>query len=349
MAISAPELLQISKTVLEFNERNKPTDQVNTPRPLLDALNRGKKTFDASRQFVEENLHTNNGGNLQWMYGSSVVTYNARSTIEKAQFAWRTAHDGFTLHEDFLAAHGVIVDDSGKTKSSSSEREVVVNILEEQLESLQLGCDELFHKALWLDGTASVDAPAGIDALVSTVPAIGVVGGIDRAVLGNTFWRNNAQTGIVSAPATGALITAMDRHWRNNSRFGKSPTHIFASAAFIDAYKAELQAKMQQTIVADPKTKRDAGYTGVYYNGIELIWVPEFDIEFGTAAPLVPWAKRCYMLNLDSIKLRPMKGHDWVTRTPPRPSNQYVFNVAKVWRGALTAKQLNNSSVLSIA
>lgn len=350
MAISAAELLQISKTVLDFNERKAPTDQVNVKRPLLAALDGKKKPFDSSRQFIEENLHTNNGGNLQWLYGSAVVTYNARDTVQKAQFAWRTAHDGFTLHEDFLAAHGVIVDDSGKTKSSGSEREVIVNLLEEQLDSLEKGKDELFHKALWLDGTQSVDAPAGVDALISTTPTVGIVGGIDRSVVGNTFWRNNVQTGIVPSSVTPALIPAMDAHWRNCSRFGKSPTHIFASAAFIDAYKLEMAVRQPQFLMnANPETKRDVGATGIFYNGIELIWVPDFDANFGLAAPLVPWAKRCYFLNLDSIKLRPMKGHDWITRTPPRPSNQYVFNIAKVWRGAVTANQLNNMSVLSIA
>lgn len=345
MAISALELTQISKTVLDFNERKKPTDQINTKRPLLEVLDAKKKPFDSSRQFVEENLHTNNGGNLQWLYGNALVTYNARDTVAKAQFAWRTAHDGFTLHEDMLAAHGVVIDDNGKAKSTGSEREVVVNMLEEQLSSLDLGKDELFHKTLWLDGTQSVDAPSGIDALLSTTPAVGMIGGIDRSLAANIFWRNNVQTGI----ALNGVIAAMDAHWRNCSRFGKPPTHIFASAAFIDAYKVELETKMQRSVGIEQVTKRDAGYSGIFYHGIELIWVPEFDTNFGLAAPLVPWSKRCYFLNLDSIKLRPMKGHDWITRTPPRPSNQYVFNIAKVWRGALTASQLNNQSVLSIA
>lgn len=345
MAVSIAELAQLSKTVLEFNEGKAPTDQVNVARPLLESLNKKKKTFPAAKQFVEENLHVTNAGNLQWIYGSQVVTYNARDTLAKAQFSWRTAHDGFTLHEDMLAANGVVVDDSGKTKSTKSERTIIVNMLEEQLASLDMGKDELFHRQLWLDGTQSPDAITGIDGLISTTPALGMIGGVDRSLAGNVFWRNNAQTGIVA----GGVMAAMDAHWRNCSRFGKSPTHIFASAAFIDAYKVELEAKMQRQVGIDQMSKREGGYSGIYYHGIELIWVPDFDTNFGNLAPLVPWAKRCYFLNLDSIKLRPMEGHDWITRTPPRPSNQYVMNVAKVWRGAMTANQLNNQSVLSIA
>ena len=348
MAVTPAELAIFAKSIINYNEKNPPTDQVNIKRPLLEALNAKKKTFSASLQYVEENLHTSNGVGLQWLYGADLLTYNAIDTLDKAQFAWRTSFAGITMHYDELAANGVVIADNSKITSTSDDRAIIVPIMTEKLASLDAGIDESFHRQLWLDGTQSVNAPAGIDALISVTPALGVVGGIDRAA--KLFWRNNAQTGIVPSTATFSLLNAMDAHWRQCSRFGKAPTHIFASAAFIDAYKTEMGVRQPSFLTnASPSTKRDVGYTGVFYNNIELIWVPDFDTNFGLAAPLVPWSKRCYFLNLDSLKLRPMDKHDWVSTTPARPSNQFIFNTGKVWRGALTANQVNNQSVLSIA
>ena len=88
----------------------------------------------------------------------------------------------------------------------------------------------------------------------------------------------------------------------------------------------------------------------LYFKGIPLQYCPEFDDNFGGAqTPTISWAKRCYMLNLNHIQLRPIDGSDFVNRTPTRPATQYIAYMAVLWRGALTMNLPSAHACLSVA
>lgn len=353
MPFTAQELQDAGKIALDFYLKNNPIDQIAVERPFMKAIMGKKKTFPGGKQYIVEQLRYRYQSNFQWFNGASVVTYNKRVTIEQAQFPWRSAHDGFSLDEDRLAQNGITIDDGGRGGNASRAEMVQLNsLLQESTETLRLGFEEKFSMYLHLDGTSSTDAITGLDALVSTTPTTGTVGGIDRSA--QAWWRNSAATGL-TAPTTQAQATtflgAMETAWRACVKNGGRPDLIFAGAAFIDAYIAALTLNGQQVTYAGGKARDiDGGVNAIYFKGIEIQWCPEFDDNFGGFVnPTPSWTKRCYFINSKHLSLRPMDGQDMVSRKPPRVYDKYVYYWALTWRGALTTNRANAHAVLAIS
>jgi hypothetical protein len=292
MPVSSSELSDSQKVSLDYYLRNKPVDQINVERPLLKALQAKQKEFPGGKQYVTEQLRKANQSNFQWINGAQEVTYNRRQSIEQSQFAWRTAHDGYAIDEDRLAANGItMIDDKQGGKATRAELVQLNDLLMEQNEILALGFDEKFSAALHLDGTSSSDAITGLDALVSLTPSSGTVGGIDASSSSNTWWRNSAATGLSSS----TLLANMEGVWRSCTKNGGMPDLIEAGSTFIDAYIAAMVAAGQQIQYAGGQARKlDGGVSGVYFKGVEIIWNPEFEDNFGES-PSTSWSKRCLL------------------------------------------------------
>jgi hypothetical protein len=207
MPFSSQEITDAGKIGLDYFLKNDPIDQIAVQRPFLKWISAKKAPAPGAKQYITEQLRVRYQSNFQWFNGSQVVTYNKRQSIEQSSYAWRSAHDGFALDEDRMIQNGISVDDGGPGgKASDAEMLQLTNLLKEQTEILKLGFNEKFSQALQLDGTQSVDAITGLDALVSTTPTTGTVGGIDRSLASNVYWRNYAQTGVTSTTTTGNII-----------------------------------------------------------------------------------------------------------------------------------------------
>lgn len=354
MAFSAQELQDAGKIALDFYLRKSPIDQVAVERPFMKALMGKKKSFPGGKQYIVEQLRYRYQSNFQWFNGASVVSYNKRVTVEQAQFPWRSAHDGFSLDEDRLAQNGIVIDDNSKGGNATQAEQVqLTNLLTESTETLRLGFEEKFSMYLHLDGTSSTDAVAGLDLIVAIDPTTGTVGGIDRSVSANTYWRNNKSTGLtaVTTEATAiAFLAAMETMWRGCVKNGGRPDLIFAGATFLDNYIAAMNYTGQTVQYAGGEVRKlDGGVGGIYFKGIEIQWCPEFDDNFGGfVSPAVHWTKRCYFINSKHLTLRPMDGQDMVTRKPPRVYDKYVYYWALTWRGSLTTNRANAHAVISL-
>lgn len=350
MPFSAQEIQDAGKAGLDFYLANKPVDQVAMERPFLKALQAKKRTAPGAKQFIVEQLRKSYGSNFQWFNGSSIVTYNKRQTLEQANFAWRSCHDGFALNEDQLLQNGItITDSSGPTSASDAEKIQLTNLFEEQAEALKLGFQEQFSFQLHLDGTQSTDAIAGLDSLVSLAPTSGVVGGIDRSVAGNAYWRNNVATGLTTTTTTGTILNQMELLYRASIRNGGRPDLMLAGSTFIDGYRQFVLNTFGRMDFGPSNRKRIEGGTEVLtFQGTEVQWSPEFaelDARYG---PAIPWEKRFYMLNMNTIRLRPLEGQDMVNRKPPRAYDRYEYYWAVTWRGALTMNRANANAVASL-
>lgn len=351
MPFSAQDITDAGKIGLDFYLANNPVDQVDMQRPLLKALQGKKREAPGAKQFVTEQLRVRYSSNFQWFNGSAVVTYNRRSTNEQANFAWRTCHDGLALDEDRLAQNGIIVvDDHMKaTVASEAEKLQLTNLLEEQSEALKIGFQEQFSFALHVDGTQSVDAISGLDALVSLAPTSGTVGGIDRAVTSNAYWRNNVSTGLTTTTSTGTILNQMEVQFRQCTRNGGRPNLMVAGSTFIDGYRNFVLNSFGRMDFGPSNTKKIEGGTEMLtFQGTEVQWSPEFQELDARFAPATPWEKRLYMLNTGTIRLRPLQGHDMVTRKPPRAYDRYEYYWAITWRGALTMNRGNANAVLAL-
>lgn len=351
MPFSAQDISDAGKVGLDFYLAHKPVDQIAVERPLLKALQGKKKNAPGAKQFVVEQLRKDYGSNFQWFNGSGVVTYNRRQTMEQANFAWRSCHDGFAIDEDRLAQNGIVVDDSGKTTvASDAEKIQLTNLFEEQSEALRLGFQQQFSYALHADGTSSTDAIVGLDALVPLTPAVGTVGGIDRSLAANAYWRSNVTTGLTTTTGTGTILNGMEVMYRNCVRNGGRPDLMIAGSTVIDGYRNFVLNTFGRMDFGPSNVKRVEGGTEMLtFHGTEIQWSPEFadlDTKF---APTVPWEKRLYMLNSGTITLRPLQGHDTVSRKPPRAYDRYQYYFAITWRGALTMNRANANGVATVA
>lgn len=351
MPFSAQEIVDAGKIGLDFYLAEKPVDQIAMERPLLKALQAKKKKAPGAKQYIVEQLRRNYGSNFQWYNGSSVVTYNRRVTNEQANYAWRSCHDGLALDEDRLAQNGItITETSGPSNASDAEKIQLTNLFEEQSEVLRLGFQEQFSYQLHLDGTQSPDAIAGVDSLVSLAPTSGTVGGIDRSVAANAYWRNNFATGLTTTTSTGTILNQMEVMHRQCMRNGGRPDLLVAGSNFIDGYRNFVLNTFGRMDFGPSNRKKIEGGTEVMtFQGIDLQWSPEFQELDARFAPATPWEKRCYMLNSGTITLRPLQGHDMITRKPPRAYDRYEYYWGITWKGALTMNRANANAVLALA
>lgn len=351
MPFTSQEIIDAGKIGLDFYLRNKPVDQVAIERPLLSKLMGKKKSAPGAKQYIVEQLRKSYDSNFQWFNGSQVVTYNQRQTIEQAQYAWRAAHDGFALNEDRLAQNGIVVTDSQSPSSASgAEKLQLTNLIEEQSDVLRLGFEEKFDQALHLDGTQSSDAIVGLDTLVSLAPTSGTVGGIDRSVAANAYWRNGVSTGLTTSTTTGDILDKMETAFRNATRNGGRPDMIIVGSSFLDGFRnfmLKTYGRVDFQGVGFGKNV-NTGTEELNFHGIPLTWDPVF-LELDTIyGPATPWEKRCYFLNSKHISLRPLEGHDMVTRKPPRAYDKYEYYWGLTWRGAMTMNRSNAHAVLAL-
>lgn len=349
MPISAPDLQYLGKVSLDDYMRNTPVDQIAVETPLLKKLMSKRKLFLGAKQYVSGSVRKSHDSNFAWAYGEAAVSFNKRQTTEQFNYPWRRCVDGFYIAHDTLFGNGIKVreGDRGQYKLEQSEKVQLVNLMDEQMEAFRAGFMEKLSLELHRDGTSSTDAVTGLDALVATSPATGTVGGIDRATA--AYWRNNAATGITSTTA-GALATAMEQQWRKCIRNGGSPDFILAGSAFIDAYRQHAVTLTQNADASKPKSI-DAGIgtgvsTGLYFKGVEIIWDPQFETLDALESPVIPWEKRCYMLNTKHIELR---DDDMDIVSPNRPHNILALYQMINLRLALVLKRPNSCSVLAIA
>lgn len=348
MPFSSEQLAYGGRAAIDYYLKNDPIDQFTTERPLLKKLMEKKREWSGALQYVVEQLRTSNDSNFQSYFGDQQVTYNRKRTLAQAKFSWGSFHDGFGLNEDELTQNGIVMTDDRDSVPTDSERVQLTNLMKENMHTLKEGFQENLDLMLHRDGTQSTTDIAGLDAIIDMTPAVGTVGTIDAAT--NPSWRNYADLAV--AVTTGSVVSAWEDAWRETIRIGGSaPDFILAGSDMYDAYRDDAGATINRTLNVSGKGGNtiDAGNTGVYFKGVEVIWSPTFDVLDTLDAPLVPWSERVYFINTKHISLRPIKGHWMVPRKPPRVYDRYVHYWALTAKASLTTNKRSAHAVLALA
>ena len=348
MALNAVEIAKIGKVAITAYGKNKPVDQINVERPLLDALLPKAKDIVGGVDGFTINIHKSNDANGQLWSGNSKVTYNSRNPNDFSKWDWMNHHDGFVLNEDELKRAGICVtDDIGKSTANRGEAIALTNMIVSQFTALEEGVKDHIHSLLWLNGSQNANAQPGIDSIVSMSPAVGTVGNIAAS---NAYWKNFASTGLASTQA--ALLGALETTKRNIQRTKGRFTHIFCGGSFYDALRNAVLASntTQITYGSGSKLSIDMATDTLKFDGIQMIYVPDFDTNFGLAAPAIPWTKRCYILNLaNGIELHRDSLDFMKMRYPGRPIDQYTYHFGMTSKFGLGCSKRNSNAVLSIA
>lgn len=359
MAVTAAQLLAGANKQLEAYNKSAPVDQVNKDKPLMEWLVAGKKPTIGGNYYFNEKIHISNGSNYQNYSEDDQVSYNRRDTVRLAKFGWASFHDGFGVNEDELARNGINIAEDGTT-STVTDAEVVqiYDLMEQNYTDLKMGVQEKFDEELHRDGSHDPKAVQGLDFLVSTTPAATVVGGIDAATA--TYWRNNVALSIpavIDEATARAFIAAMETMWRACRTYGgQTPNKILVGSTFYDNYRAALNYTHDRTVTIVSRSgnvgtpSMDGGTDDIFFKKVMVEWDPTFDaLDDLYGAPAVPWRKRAYFLNGNTIKLRPLLGHWMVNRKPPRMYDRYVYYFAMTSKYRLTINKRNANAVLSVA
>lgn len=358
MPITAAQLAAGANKQLMSYADNDPIDNFTPDMPFSRWLIKHKKDVTYSNGIYNEKIRISNSSNYQNFSYDDQVSYNTKDTTRLAPYQHFEAHDGFGLTETDLANNGIVLADDDNTVVSRDEKMQIVDLLEENYETLKNGFQENWDIEAHLNGTQNSKAVPGLDALISTTPGVGVVGGLDPSVY--TFWQNRVALNINSG-TSGLLTTTMELVWRQCITVGRRrPNAIFCGGKFFDAYRNDAPTNVQRHVVlnqgsikngmvVDNGATGDGQTDGVYFKGVPVIWDPIFDLLQSIYNPTVPWDKRCYFLNSDSFKLRPFKNRWMKNRKPSRIYDRYVHYWAMTSDYGMTVNQRNNQAVLSIA
>lgn len=346
MAFTAAELTNITNSTLDYILRGQPESQLKQVRPLYDDLMANKKYFSGGAKFIT--------GPVKGQYTSAFVgythddsqTYANPANIKRWQNQWYEMGAGIQVTYTELKANGIsVLESNGSATSNHSEAELVqlVNLLEDKIEDLQEGSARSLASTFWRDGSQDAKVFPGLMSFLDETPAVGITSGIDRAAVGNDFWRNRATLGTNAAtPANQNLVNLLQKEFRQLRRYG-SPMHKFyAGSDFMDALEKELRSNGNYTQTGWAKGgKIDASIADLAFKGVAIQYDPLLDD--------LTKSKFGYVVDMNAIKWQPMTGEENRVHSPERPPEKYVMYRAITTTGAITANRLNTSGVYSIS
>jgi hypothetical protein len=355
MAFTAGEITNIANAALDFYfSKGDVFRQTLQKRPFWDKLSGKRKSFPGGKGSISLAVSGKFGdgsGNdvVKGYTHNDTVNFYTPANLLRAAYPWREHHLGLMLTHTELKIDGIsVVDTNGAETTNHSGRDmtVLVGLLEDKLFDLGESYARSMNLLSYGDGVADPKAMAGVKLLVADNPAVGIVGGINRATAGNEWWRNLAKTAasggaVTSAPTNGGvLLQELQKQRRQLVRYGGAPTDAFCGSDFIGAMETELRANGLYTQTGFKGTQ-DGAMGGVAFAGTDFVYDPTMD-DLGLN-------KRCYWLDLNNIFIEAMTGEWMHNHSPARPPNQFLLYRSITTTCQMVAKQLNSSLVIDIA
>jgi hypothetical protein len=337
-------------------------------KPLLAAMEGKKKTFPGGKGNIIISVKGDYGntaapGTNDQVLGyqlDDTVTYYTPANLKQAIFPWKEHHIGIVLTHTELKSDGITVVDSGSdntSEHSGRDDTVLVGILSDALEDVSEQYARGMNNLLWANGTADPKALAGMAALITDNPTTGTVAGLDRAT--RTWWRNRAYTAAMGTAVTGtpalaawggapiassptgggALITLLQKEYRQLTRYGGKPNTAFCGTDFMGALESELRANGNYSMTGFA-TGKDVSVGQISYMGTDFEYDPTLDA--------LGKSKRCYWFDNRDIYLVAMQDEWRHQHSPDRPPDKYVIYRGITSTGQLCARRLNSAVVIDI-
>lgn len=344
--LSADTLGNLLNQTLPFYIKNELYAQADQATPALRMFREKKETFSGG--IGEIRFNTTFDPTMEWesYSGDDQLSFNKGNNTKQASYEWSENHLGLTLSFSELKAAGFSIT-SGNSAMGDSFQAVgesdmirITNHLKSKYEEMDFSSRQSFSKdRIWSDGTNGF---AGIPALITGTPTVGVTGGISRVT--NTKWRNRALVGaskISYSVANQTLTSTLREEVRLLRVNNGNPDMIFVGNKFMKALELEAQDKGQYTQVGFGSGKTQLGIKGLSLLGVgDVVYEPALDdLGFDDYA---------YILDSSKIKLFMLDGDDMVTHLPARPYDRMTFYKSITWTGAMVAKQLNSSGVYQV-
>ncbi|MNL08662.1 hypothetical protein D3C87_1293930 [compost metagenome] len=269
--------------------------------------------------------NTQNAGSYS---GYDVIDITPNSPISAAQYD--------------LKQYAAAVTISGLEQLQNSGKEQIIDLLEGRIQVAEAQLTNQISAGIYSDGTGNGGKNiTGLQAAISTSPATGTYGGINRATW--TFWRNVAFSALTNggAAVTPANIQSyMNRVAVQLVRGTDRPDMIVADNNYYRAFLESLQAIQRVT----SEDSAAAGFTSLKYLGAGLNCDVFLDGGIGGSIP----ANTMYFLNTKYIFFRPHRDRNFVPIGGDRQSvNQDALVRLIGWAGNLTTSGAQFQGVLT--
>ena len=294
-------------------------DNMSQNNALLNRLKEKKriKPITGGTKILEELEYGE--GDMFWYSGYDTIDYTQKQLFTSAEYQLK------------LCAVPVAI--SGEDMLKNSGREAMIDLFEKRVDNAAKTIVNQMSKSVYSDGTGSDGKEiGGLRLLVADAPETGTVGGIDRSVTGNEFWRNKSETKALTGDN---IIQEMNKMYLSLSRGSDKPDLIVADDTLFSLYESAL---MPQQRFTNAKTA-ESGFENLRFKGADVI----FDGGQGGHCP----QNHMYFLNTDYIYLRPHKERDMTVVGGERMAvNQDAFYKIIGWAGNLTMSNAALQGVL---
>ncbi len=325
-----PNLSDIISTTIQ-NRSGALADNVTKNHALLAKLRaRGNvKTVSGGNVILQELMYndpsTANAGSYS---GYDTININPNSPISAAQFDLKQYAGAVTI--------------SGLEQLQNSGKEQIIDLLEGRVQVAEAQLMDQISAGIYSDGTGNSGKDiTGLKAAISTTPASGTYGGINRATW--SFWRNVAfdATTDGGAPASAANIQSyMNRVAVQLVRGTDRPDMIVADNNYYRYFLESMQA-IQRVQSEDSAA---AGFTSLKYMGAGLNCDVFLDGGIGGQIPV----NTMYFLNTKYIFFRPHRDRNFVPIGGDRQSvNQDAIVRLIGWAGNLTSSGAQFQGILT--
>lgn len=305
-------------TVTLENRSKEMADNISKNSALLTRLKeKGKMRPISGGSKILEELEYGEG-DMVWYSGYDTINYTPKQLFTAAEYALK------------LCAVPVAV--SGEELLMNSGESQVMDLLEKRINNAEKTLMNQMSAAIYSDGTGSSGKEiGGLSLLVADDATSGTVGGIDRSVSGNEFWRNQT----VSETLTSSNIRqAMSKLYYKCCRNSDKPDLIVCADDLYSLYDESLTALQR---FSDPKMA-DSGFASLKFKGADVI----FD---GGQKGYCP-EKHMYFLNTDYLYLRTHRDRNMKIIGGDRMSvNQDALYRIIGWAGNMT---MSNAAVQGV-
>lgn len=334
--MASPNLSEIVSTTL----RNRAPDVANNVlrnNALLMYLNeRGNvEPFSGGRTITQPLTYAQNSTYKRYS-GYEVLNISPSEVITSAEYPIRQS--------------AVAVSISGLEMLQNSGKEAVIDLLKTRLSNAEDTIKNGLSYDIYSDGTATGQIN-GLQALISTAPASGTIGGIDRATW--TFWQNIAYSAVTDGGA--AATNANIQQYMNNValqlvRGNDGFDLIVADNNYYNLYLQSMQAIQR---VTDEKVA-GAGFASLKYYGsgrsVNVVLDGGFQGYSSDTNPTTGGApaNKMYFINTKYLHFKPHRDRNMVPINPDRYSvNQDAMVQLIGWAGNLTLSNARLQGVLT--
>lgn len=230
------------------NYRDQLTDNIFTARPLTNHLmDKGRmRMVDGGTKIVEPLIYGQN---------DTVGSYSGYDTISL------TAQEGISAAEYDWKQYAASIAISGIEEAKNNGEAAIINLLEAKIMQAEESMREGFNQMFFGDGTGNSGKDwLGLAALVDSTT---VVGGIDPAGVGNSWW------GSYEEGTAGALSLAdMSTAYNSVSVGNDHPDMVLTTQTLFEKYESLLQPQLRYT---DAKTA-DAGFQNLLFKSAPVVY-----------------------------------------------------------------------------